>query len=135
MFCMYICIIAHLISQTCLLDSDASVRLTAGDTTGRLCSSFQDAAISREIKSLTDMVVSNRDPNARAGFAYALGSILLYVGGMAAGLHLRTVLGLILSLASDPHPTVHFWAFEALQKTIDSSGLSFSSHVPTSLGA
>jgi hypothetical protein len=54
---------------------------------------------------------------------------------MAAGLHLRTVLGLLLSLANDPHPTVHFWAFEAMQKTIDSSGLSFSSHVPSCLGA
>jgi len=81
------------------------------------------------------MVVSNREPNARAGFAFALGSILYYVGGMAAGLHLRTVLGLLLSLANDSHPTVHFWAFEALWRTIESSGLSFSSHVPSCLGA
>ena len=53
---------------------------------------------------------------------------------MAAGLHLRTVLGLLLSLASDPHPTVHFWALDALEKTITSAGLSFSSHVPSCLG-
>lgn len=53
---------------------------------------------------------------------------------MAAGLHLRTVLGLLLSLATDPHPTVHFWALEALEKTITSAGLSFSSHVPSCLG-
>lgn len=53
---------------------------------------------------------------------------------MAAGLHLRTVLGLLLSLATDPHPTVHFWALEALEKTITSAGLTFSSHVPSCLG-
>ena len=122
-------------SKSCLLDSDASVRLVAGDTIGRLTSSFQDVGITTQIKSLTSMVVSNREPNARAGFAFALGSILYYVGGMAAGLHLRTVLGLLLSLANDSHPTVHFWAFEALWRTIESSGLSFSSHVPSCLGA
>jgi HEAT repeat-containing protein 5 len=89
----------------------------------------------REIKSLTDSVISNREPNSRAGFAYTLGSILYYMGGMAAGLHLRTVLGLLLSLANDPHPTVHFWALEAMEKTITSSGLSFSPHVLSCLGA
>jgi hypothetical protein len=89
----------------------------------------------KQIKSLTDSVISNREPNLRAGFAFALGSILYYMGGMAAGLHLRTVLGLLLSLANDPHPTVHFWALEAMEKIISSSGLSFSPHVSSCLGA
>jgi HEAT repeat-containing protein 5 len=122
-------------SKVCLIDQDPSVRLIAGDTFGRLCSSFQEVDVARQIKSLTDSVISNREPNARAGFAFALGSILYYMGGMAAGLHLRTVLGLLLSLANDPHPTVHFWALEGLERTINSSGLSFSSHVPSCLGA
>ena len=57
------------------------------------------------------------------------------MGGMSAGLHLRTVLSILLSLANDSHPTVHFWALEALEKTISSSGLTFSQHVSSCLGA
>jgi len=102
---------------------------------GRLCSGLREVDVAKQIKFLTDSVVSNREPNSRAGFAFALGSILFYMGGMAAGLHLRTVLGLLLSLANDPHPTVHFWALEAMEKAIISSGLSFSSHVSSCLGA
>jgi HEAT repeat-containing protein 5 len=117
------------------VDQSASVRFVAADTIGRLNGSIQDSLVAKEIKYLTDLVVSNRDPNSRAGCALTLGSILLYVGGMAAGLHLRTVLGLLLSLATDPHPTVHFWALEAMEKTITSSGLGFSSHVTSCLGA
>lgn len=52
---------------------------------------------------------------------------------MAAGIHLRNVLGLLLSLANDSHPVVHFWALEALEKCIESSGLGFSPHVSSCL--
>jgi HEAT repeat-containing protein 5 len=107
----------------------------AADAIGRLCGSMPDAFVAKQIKLLADLVISNREPSSRAGSAFALGSILYYVGGMAAGLHLRMVLGLLLSLATDPHPTVHLWALEALEKTINSSGLGFTSHVPSCLGA
>lgn len=121
--------------KTCLVNQDPSIRFIAGDTIGRLCSFLPDSDVAKQIKSLTESVISNREPNARAGFAFALGSILYYMGGMASGLHLRTVLGLLLSLANDPHPTVHFWASEALEKAINSAGLSFSSHAASCLGA
>ena len=128
-------IILSLTLKSCLVDPDPTVRFVAGDTMGRVCSYFTDAHIAKQIKVLTDSVVANREPNARAGFAFALGSILYYLGGMAAGLHLRAVLSLLLSLANDPHPIVHFWAAEALEKTINSSGLNFSAHVSSCLGA
>ena len=111
------------------------MRYIAGDTIGRLCACLPDAHVSKEIKALTELVIAKREPNARAGCAFALGSIMSYVGGMAAGLHLRSVLGLLLSLSTDPHPSVHFWALEALEKTISSSGLGFTSHVSSCLGA
>lgn len=117
------------------MDSDVSVRFIGCDAMGRLCSSFRDVDMAKQIKILTDFVVSNREPNARAGLAFALGSILYHMGGMAAGLHLRTVLGLLLSLANDPHPVVHLWALEAMERAISSSGLSFSPHVSSCLGA
>jgi hypothetical protein len=110
------------------------VRKIAGDAFGRVCSNLQDADVSKQVKFLTDSVISNREPNSRAGFAFALGSFLYHLGGMAAGVHLRNVLGLLLSLANDSHPTVHFWALEALEKCIESSGLGFSPHVSSCLG-
>jgi len=119
----------------CLVDQDPSVRYIAGDSIGRFCAGSPDSFVSRQIKLLTDLVISNRDPNARAGFAFALGSIMFYVGGMRAGLYLRSVLGLLLSLASDSHPSVHYWAVESLEKAISSSGLGFTPHVSSCLGA
>src|SRR5271170_6834220 len=127
--------VKFLIWKTCLVDPDPTVRFLAGDSMGRLCSGLREVDVAKQIKFLTDSVVSNREPNSRAGFAFALGSILYYMGGMTAGLHLRNVLGLLMSLANDPHPTVHFWALEAMEKTINSSGLSFSPHVASCLGA
>lgn len=121
--------------KACLIDHDPTIRFLAADSMGRLCSGWRDVDVAKQIKVLTESVVSNREPNSRAGFAFALGSILFYMGGMAAGLHLRTVLGLLLSLANDQHPTVHFWALEAMEKAINSSGLNFSSHVSSCLGA
>ncbi len=53
---------------------------------------------------------------------------------MAAGYHLKTILGILLSLCSDPHPAVHFWALEALSMVADSAGLTFSGYVTSTLG-
>ena len=64
----------------------------------------------------------------------ALASIHSSVGGMAAGFHLRKIHGILMSLCSDPHPTVHFWAIEALSKVAESAGLTFSGYMPSTLG-
>ena len=53
---------------------------------------------------------------------------------MAAGFHLRKIHGVLMSLCSDPHPTVHYWAIEALSKVAESAGLTFSGYVPSTLG-
>lgn len=83
---------------------------------------------------LIDTIVSNRDPNARAGCAMALGSIHSLLGGMAASYHLKNIHGVLMSLCKDPHPAVHFWAIEALSKVADSAGLTFSPYVSSTLG-
>ena len=64
----------------------------------------------------------------------ALASIHSNVGGIAAGFHLRKIHGILMSLCSDPHPTVHFWAIEALSKVAESAGLTFSGYMPSTLG-
>jgi HEAT repeat-containing protein 5 len=53
---------------------------------------------------------------------------------MAAGFHLKTMVGVLMSLCNDPHPIVHFWALDGLRRVTDSAGLTFSAYVSSSLG-
>lgn len=64
----------------------------------------------------------------------ALGSIHFQVGGMAAGFHLKKIHGVLMSLCSDPNPTVHLCAVEALSQVADSAGLTFSGNMSSTLG-
>lgn len=64
----------------------------------------------------------------------ALGSIHSNVGGMAAGLHLKKIHGVLMSLCSDPHPIVHYCAIDALSQVAESAGLAFSGYVSSTLG-
>nr|KMM71425.1 hypothetical protein CPAG_07732 [Coccidioides posadasii RMSCC 3488] len=120
--------------QTFLADPDYVVRTIAFEALGRLCNSAGNSFTNSQINSIIDTIVENRDPNARAGCAAALGSIHAQVGGMAAGFHLKTIISVLMSLCSDPHPVVHFWALEGLLRVVDSAGLTFSAYVSGSLG-
>ncbi|KAL9133029.1 MAG: hypothetical protein Q9175_005793 [Cornicularia normoerica] len=117
-----------------VIDQDRSIRSVAYEAIGRLCNSSGNSFTANEVNTLIDMIVSNRDPNARAGCAMALGSIHAQVGGMAAGFHLKKIHGVLMSLCSDPNPTVHFCAIEALSQVADSAGLTFSGYVSSTLG-
>lgn len=85
------------------------------------------------IEMLVEQIQNNRDPESRAGACLALGSTLSYVGGMAAGSHIKTVVQVLHSLACDPHPLVHTWALQALYLTIESAGLMFEPYVNSTL--
>lgn len=120
--------------RTLIIDPDNFVRNAAYEALGRLCNVAGTTFTASAVNSLVDTIVSNREPNARAGCAMALASINSKVGGMAAGFHLRKIHGILMSLCSDPHPTVHFWAIEALAKVAESAGLTFSSYMGSTLG-
>ncbi|KAF2471256.1 ARM repeat-containing protein [Lindgomyces ingoldianus] len=113
---------------------DPYVRNLASEALGRLCNSSGNAFTSSEVNYLVDQIVANREPNARSGYAVALGCIHSQLGGMAAGYHLKNILGILMSLSNDPHPVVHFWALESLSRVADSAGLTFSSYVTSTLG-
>lgn len=117
-----------------VLDQDQYVRSLGYESVARLCNVYGNAFTNQEIKYLVDTIVGNREPSARAGCAMALGAIQTKVGGMAAGYHLKTILGILMSLCNDPHPTVHYWALEALSLASDAAGLSFAGYVPSTLG-
>ena len=122
------------ILRTFVIHPDPYVRNIGYEGLARLCNSSGNAFTNQEINYLIETIVSNREPSARAGCAMALGSIHAQVGGMAAGFHLKTILGVLMSLCNDPHPIVHFWALEAISRVADSAGLTFSGYVQNSLG-
>ena len=120
--------------KTLVVNQDQTIRMIAYESIGRLCNSAGNAFTSSEVDNLIETIVSNRDPNARAGCSMALGSIHLRVGGMAAGLHMRKIHGVLMSLCSDPNPAVHLSAIKALSQVADSAGLAFAGNVSTTLG-
>ncbi|KAH6624733.1 armadillo-type protein [Chaetomium sp. MPI-SDFR-AT-0129] len=117
-----------------VLDRDQYVRSIAYEAVARLCGTCGNAFTNQEIKHLVDTIVVNREPSARAGCAMALGTIQAKIGSMAAGYHLKTILNILLSLCNDPHPTVHYWALEAVARVADASGLGFANYVSATLG-
>ncbi|PKS12933.1 hypothetical protein jhhlp_000274 [Lomentospora prolificans] len=117
-----------------VIDADPYVRSMGYAAMARLCNACGNAFTNHEIKYLVDTIVINREPSARAGCAMALGAIQSKVGSMASGYQLKTILGILMSLCNDPHPTVHYWALEGLTLASDAAGLSFSPYVPSTLG-
>ena len=117
-----------------VIHPDQYIRSIGYEALARLCNSSGNSFTNGEIKYLVDTIVGNREPSARAGCAMALGAIHAQVGSMAAGFHLKTILGILMSLCNDPHPTVHFWALAALSGVADSAGLNFSGYVTSTLG-
>ncbi|KAK5172630.1 uncharacterized protein LTR77_002750 [Saxophila tyrrhenica] len=123
----------HLL-HVCLKDTDDSVRHMAADGIGRLCSSSGNAFTAAEVTYLTETIVKNREPHVRAGCALALADIHSQLGGMAAGFHMKSIVGILMSLAADTHPLVHTWALDSLAQVADSAGLNFSGYVTSAIG-
>ncbi|KAJ3270628.1 hypothetical protein HDV01_007562 [Terramyces sp. JEL0728] len=113
---------------------DPLIRTLSCEIVGRVARVSGNAQfINPIIQEYVDLIVNNRDPDVRAGASLALGSINHFVGGMAAGSHLRTVVGILNSLASDSHPLVHTWALHSLWLTIESAGLMYGPFVNSTL--
>ncbi|KAF9953857.1 hypothetical protein BGZ72_005108 [Mortierella alpina] len=129
--------LASSLSQSILRDSivhsDPYIRFVACEGLGRLTSVLGSVTVSNQIKYLMDQVVANRDPDARAGYALALGNVFSHLGGMMAGGHLRSIVEYLTSLSRDPHPIVHKWSLHSLALTVSSAGLMFSPYVSSTL--
>ncbi|KAI8913251.1 armadillo-type protein [Gorgonomyces haynaldii] len=122
------------IATPVLRSSDQTLRSAGAEILGRLARVNGNALfINPLMELLVNLVVNNRDPETRAGAVLAMGSILAYVGGMAAQSHLKTVIGILHSLAADSHPLVHTWSLQSLYLTIESAGLMFAQYVNSSL--
>ncbi|EMC96551.1 hypothetical protein BAUCODRAFT_480348 [Baudoinia panamericana UAMH 10762] len=115
-------------------DPEHSVRLMAADAIADLCFQSGNATTAAEITFLTDTIIKNREPHVRAGCAIALARIHDQLGGMAAGFHMKNIVGILMSLAADTHPLVHFWALDSLAQVAESAGLNFSGYVTSTIG-
>lgn len=120
--------------QAAILDGDIVLRTAGSEALGRLASLAGTPFLTSQIKILVDQVVSNRDPNGRAGCALAFGAIYSHVGGMAAGPLLKTTVNVLMSLGKDPHPVVHYWALSALSQVINAASLAYSPFISSTLG-
>lgn len=87
-----------------------------------------------QIQWLIDQIVNNRNPESRAGCAMSFGSIFTFVGSLIGGPVLKTMVNILVSLANDPHPVVHFWATDSLARVIAAASLSYSPFVSSTLG-
>ncbi|KDN46480.1 hypothetical protein K437DRAFT_268128 [Tilletiaria anomala UBC 951] len=122
------------ILQTGLLSTDTATRNAASEAYGRFAAIAGSQLSSVQVQFLVDQVVSNRDPDARAGCALAFGSIYSSLGGLAAGPLTKTVVNVLFSLARDPHPTVHYFSLQALQSVVEAASLSYTQYVTSTLG-
>ena len=117
-----------------MLDPNASIREAAAEAMGLMSSLAGSNYLSTQVQWLVDQVVNNRVPESRAGCALAFGAIYSNVGGLAGGPILKTVVNILMSLGTDPHPVVHFYAMAALSQVINAANLSYSPFVPNTLG-
>lgn len=116
-----------------LSSADQFIRNLAAEALGRLSTVGGSSATTNQVNELVDRIVKDRDPHVRAGCSTALGFVHKSLGGIAAVYHLKSILNVLVSLANDPHPVVHYYAVQALHTTIESSGLSFTAHTNSTL--
>lgn len=103
------------------------------ESIGRLSSLSATSFLNGQIQWLVDQIVNNRNPESRAGCALSFGTIYTYVGSLIGGPLLKTMVNILISLANDPHPVVHYWAMTALARVITASSLSYSPFIPSTL--
>jgi HEAT repeat-containing protein 5 len=119
--------------QEGVLDSSKQLRAAASEAMGSLASLVGGNYLSQQSQWLVDQIVNNRVPDSRAGCALGLAAIYSQVGGLLAAPLLKTIVSVLMSLSTDPHPTVHFWAMSSLSRVIDSASLAYSPYVTSTL--
>ena len=120
--------------KTSLSEQDVALREISARALGLTCNLGGTQFTNTEVKALIDLIVANRDPHIRGGCATALGYVHAEVGAMASSLHIKSIVGVLLSLCNDTHPVVHFWALRGLNQVADSAGLNFSAYATSTLG-
>lgn len=122
------------VAQQALLQGDVFVRRAGAELYGRLAVLAGSASLTTQVQFLVEQVVDNRRADSRAACAAALGEVYSRVGGLNASPLTRTVSCLLLSLAGDPHPGVHYSALDALARVVEAASLAYAPYVSGTLG-
>jgi hypothetical protein len=117
-----------------LIDGDPILRSASSEALGRLASLADTQFLASLMKTLVDLVVNNRDPQARTGCTLALGAIYDHVGSLAVGPLLKTTVNILMSLSKDAHPVVHYWALHSLSRVVNAASLAYAPYVHSTLG-
>ncbi|WFD34143.1 hypothetical protein MCUN1_000979 [Malassezia cuniculi] len=122
------------VAQAALLQGDQVLRPAAAELYGRLAAAGGSPALGAQVQFLVEQIVDNRNADARASCAHAAGEIYHRVGGLSAAPLTNTLSSLLMSLAADAHPAVHYAALAALCRIIEAAGVGYQSHVNSTLG-
>ncbi|KAL7750645.1 hypothetical protein RI367_003987 [Sorochytrium milnesiophthora] len=113
--------------------TDPAVRHLSASTLGLTTSAVGQQAVQAFLPALVDQVVNNRDPSYRAGFALGIGRVIEQSSSLVSVAQLRTAVGILHSLATDAHSTVHTYALQSLWLLIEAAGLNFSPFINSTL--
>lgn len=101
---------------------DSRIRRLAAENLGLLCVYGGASFVTAQIKNIIDQIVAETDPHTRSGCSLSLGYIFRF--SQPGHANLKTVLGILISLAKDPHPIVHYWALKGVDLIVDSSSFN-----------
>jgi hypothetical protein len=105
------------------------MREAAAAAFGALCDLADKQFMSSSIQASVTFIVTDTSPDGRAGRASAFAQIYRSAGTLAAAPALKVIVEVLLSLGTDPHPTVRYWAIRALAKIALTAGLDFSPYI------
>ncbi|XP_073057988.1 protein SWEETIE isoform X1 [Primulina eburnea] len=127
---------AQAIFQSILAEGDicASQRRASAEGLGLLARLGNDIFTARLTKLLLGDVTSVEDSNYTGSISLALGCIHRSAGGMALSSLVPTTVNVVSSLAKSPISSLQIWSLHALILTIEAAGLSYVTHVQTTLG-
>lgn len=120
--------------QIGLVHSDSTLRKICSRGIASLCVLGSSSFLSTQIQATVALIVTNTDPSVRSGCVQLFAQIYSAVGAIAARPALKTVVDITMTLAADPHPTVHYWSLRALTAIIDTAGLDFTPYVSSCIG-
>ncbi|XP_073155187.1 protein SWEETIE isoform X2 [Henckelia pumila] len=127
---------AQAIFQSILAEGDicASQRRASAEGLGLLARLGNDIFTARLTKLLLGDVTSVEDSNYTGSISLALGCIHRSAGGMALSSLVPTTVNVVSSLAKSSVSSLQIWSLHALILTIEAAGLSYVTHVQTTLG-
>ncbi|EPZ30946.1 HEAT and Armadillo domain-containing protein 1 [Rozella allomycis CSF55] len=116
--------------QMFILHPDEMIRCIACEILGKLVKvNGQNEFTSNLIKTLVDQLINNKDCVAKGSFGLAIGCVMRELGSMTVGAHVKTVIGILMSLSSDANEIVSVWCLHSLSITIESSGIYFEEYL------